>query len=576
MLINKLLAVLMLVYLNGCSSLSEKNGTDLEAAVGGDGITPEVDASKTAIDPDVMYMLLAAEIAGQREQFDVALEGYLEAAKRVKDVRLAERAAKIALYTKNTEKAEEAVGLWLKQEPNNLTARKISLLAALRKEDKKMAVTDALEILEKDPEGFDGTLMELFKALGPKANAAFIYDVMEEVAIQQPDQASVYFVQSMLAMQLNSHVLAGQKIKKALDINPEWDKALLLEAQIAVVSNDVEKAKKLLAKLSKKDSENVKVRKLLAQLLIKSSDYEGAGQIYREIIDISPDDVESKFSLALVYLQLEQDDKASSVFKELVLIPEFQDQAGFYLGRIAVRAERNEEGLVWFDKVTSGPFSFDARIAAISLLIKQGEFDSASKRLDDLPKKTTEQKVRGILVRSELYNEQKRYEEAFQMLNDAIQEMPEQKELLYTRALVAERMGKLDILELDLKRILVNHPDDVSALNALGYTLADQTTRYVEAQQYLERALSLQPDEAVILDSYGWLQFKLNNLTKALEYLERAYALQPENEIAAHLIEVLWELGRKKEAIRLFDQAIKNAPDDEYLLDFKKRVLDVR
>ena len=129
-------------------------------------------------------------------------------------------------------------------------------------------------------------------------------------------------------------------------------------------------------------------------------------------------------------------------------------------------------------------------------------------------------------------------------------------------------------MEADLKKILVKEPDNVEALNALGYTLLSKPGRYVEAEKYLQHALRLQPNEAVVIDSYGWLQFKLGNNEKALEYLQQAYEKQQENEIAAHLAEVLWALGRKDEAKKLFNKAIKAAPDDEYLIDFKRRILN--
>jgi tetratricopeptide (TPR) repeat protein len=139
--------------------------------------------------------------------------------------------------------------------------------------------------------------------------------------------------------------------------------------------------------------------------------------------------------------------------------------------------------------------------------------------------------------------------------------------------LVAERLGKLDLLEADLHKILEKNPDDVGALNALGYTLTDKTTRYDEAGKYLQQALKLQPDDAVIIDSYGWLQFKLGKLDLALEYLRKAYAKDPENEIAAHVAEVLWVKGNVKESKDLFESAFKKSPDDEYLLEFRKRFI---
>jgi len=574
----KLIVVVALVFLGGCV-VSPKQAAIKNEVVPSESQTkaaeqPESSPVETAIDPDVMYMLLVAEIAGQRERYDIALEGYLEAAKRVKDERLAERAAKIALFIRDAEKTDAAVALWLKDDPNNLTARKIALLSAFRREAMQAAVDHAKFLLDKDPEDFETTIVELVKALGAKGDITFVYDVLDEVAAQRPDQAVVYFVQSMLAMQLNSQVLAREKVKTALAIRPDWDEALLFQAQVAAYSGDLVEARALLTDLAEKQPDNIKVKKLLAQVLIKSSDYEAAQALYTELLEKNPEDDESRFAMALIYLQLQQDEKAVPLFKALLEKPGWQDQASFYLGRIAVREGRPDEGLVWFDKVTGGAFRFDASVAAISLLIKENKFDEALSRLQNLPSKTEEQRMRTVLVKTEWYNGQKQYDKAFALLSDALETMPKEKDLLYARALVAERIDRLDVLESDLKRILAENPDDVSALNALGYTLVDRTRRYDEAQKYLDKALSLEPDEAVIIDSYGWLQYKLNNLDAALEYLQRAYSLQQENEIAGHLLEVLWRLERKDEARELFDRVIKDAPDDEYLLDIQRRIFN--
>lgn len=574
----KLIAVIALVFLSGCGSSQERGRAmdELDEYSQSSHDEQGVESAEpiTAIEPDIMYMLLAAEIAGQRGQYDVALEGYLEAAKRVNDVRLTERAAKIALYIKDTERGDEAVVLWLKQEPDNLTARKIALLSALRKEVKPSAIEHALFLLDMDPEGFEDAFVELIRALGQKGNTAFVYDVLEDLAEQRPEEATVFFIQAMLAMQLNSNVLAQRKIDQAIELRPDWEKALLFRAQIAAFSGDLDNARVYLTDLSEQNQDSLKIKKLLAQVLVKLSEYDEASRLYLDIIDQEPEDFESRFSLALVNLQMERDDKAESLFKGLIPYPEWSDQASFYLGRIAVRDGRNSEALVWFDKVSRGSLRFDAAAAGISLLIKDKQFEEASQRLSRLRARSSDEKMRALLLEAEFYNEQKQYIKAFDLLSKAIEEMPEQKELLYTRALVSERIDRLDVLEQDLRRILAQYPDDVSALNALGYTLADRTERYEEALVYLEKALELQPDEAVIIDSYGWLQFKLGNYEKALEYLQKAYSKQQENEIAAHLAEVLWVLGRRDEAKKLFEQTIKMSPDDEYLLDFQQRILD--
>jgi len=564
------------VLLNGCASSVDKPAVPVKS------VTPKVTEMKeknlqkeanTAIDPDVMFMLLAAEIAGQREQYDVALEGYMEAAKRVNDPRFAERAAVIAMYMKDSPKTQEAVSLWLKQDAKNLTARKIAALSALRSGDKQAAVEHLSILLKTEPANFENTLLELSSVLQKEGKLDVVYDTLTALSLQQPNQAVIYFVQSLLAMQVKNGALAEQQIQKALRIQPDWDKALILQAQIAMLSGDTNKAKTAIKNASLKYPNNEKIKKLLAQVLIKTENYKEAGEIYQQLIAANPKDTDSKLTLGLVYLQLNQDNQAEDIFNQLLEQPDLANQANFYLGKIEEKRGATDKALVWFDKVTDGDFAFDAAIEAVSLLAKDQQFDAANARLSTLANRFPKQKLRILLIQAETYSQQKQYQKAFDLLTTALAEQPDQQELLYTRALIAEHLNKKEVLEKDLKQILAKDPDNVEALNALGYSLLDDPKRYAEAEIYLQKAFKLRPDEAVIMDSYGWLQFKMGRTEVALGYLQRAYAKQQENEIAAHIAEVLWALGRKEEAKKLFDKVIKDAPEDEYLLDFQQRIL---
>lgn len=564
------------MLLNGCASSVDK------PIVPAKSVTPKVTEMKekalqkeanTAIDPDVMFMLLAAEIAGQREQYDVALEGYMEAAKRVNDPRFAERAAVIAMYMKDSPKTQEAVSLWLKQDAKNLTARKIAALSALRSGDKQAAVEHLSILLKTEPANFENTLLELSSVLQKEGKLDVVYDTLTALSLQQPNQAVIYFVQSLLAMQVKNGALAEQQIQKALRIQPDWDKALILQAQIAMLSGDTNKAKTAIKNASLKYPNNEKIKKLLAQVLIKTENYKEAGEIYQQLIAANPKDTDSKLTLGLVYLQLNQDNQAEDIFNQLLEQPDLANQANFYLGKIEEKRGATDKALVWFDKVTEGDFAFDAAIEAVTLLAKDQQFDAANARLSTLANRFPKQKLRILLIQAETYSQQKQYQKAFDLLTTALAEQPDQQELLYTRALIAEHLNKKEVLEKDLKQILAKDPDNVEALNALGYSLLDDPKRYAEAEIYLQKAFKLRPEEAVIMDSYGWLQFKMGRTEVALGYLQRAYAKQQENEIAAHIAEVLWALGRKEEAKKLFDKVIKDAPEDEYLLDFQQRIL---
>ncbi|MDP3840079.1 MAG: tetratricopeptide repeat protein [Methylococcales bacterium] len=577
MLISRVFSVAVLVLLNSCAGSPDKPSESVKSTAAKVADMKEKarqKEAKTAIDPDVMFMLLAAEIAGQREQYDVALEGYMEAAKRVNDPRFAERAAVIAMYMKDGKKTQEAVSLWLKGDAKNPTARKIAALSALRSGDKQAAVEHLSTMLKADPAQFEDTLLELSSVLQKEGKLDVVYDTLTALSQKYPNQAAIYFVQSLLALQVKNGALAEQQIQKALRIQPDWDKALILQAQIAMLSGDANKAKAAIKNASLKYPNNDKIKKLLGQVLIKTESYKEAVDVYRQLVAANPKDAESKFTLGLVYLQLDQDEQAEDVLNQLLEQPDWKYQANFYLGKLAEKRKDIDKALAYFDKVTEGDFAFDAAIEAVSLLAKDKQFDAANARLSTLSSRFPKQKLRILLIQAETYSQQKQYQKAFDVLTAALAEQPDQQELLYTRALISEHLNRKDVLEKDLKQILAKDPDNVEALNALGYSLLDDPKRYAEAEVYLQKAVKLRPDEAVIIDSYGWLLFKQGRTQMALEYLQRAYTKQQENEIAAHIAEVLWALGRKAEAKKLFDKVIKDAPEDEYLLDFQRRILN--
>jgi tetratricopeptide (TPR) repeat protein len=577
-LIFRLLPVLALILLNSCADSPAKPSDFKEsvAPVKALEVKEKVKqkVQKSSIDPEILYTLLTAELAGQRGQYDIALDGYMEVAKRTQDPKFSERAVMIAMYVKNSNKTKEALNLWLRQDPKNLSARKIAALLALRTGNKSEATEHLNAMIVFDSAGFESALLELTGVIEKEGRVDIIGDVLDDLSKQHKDKAEIYFIQSLLALQKKDKNLAETKIQQALRLKPDWEKALILQAQIAVFSGDLDKAKLLLSDASDKYPENSKINRMFAQILIKTGGYKEAIEVYQKIILTDPKDVESQFAEGLVYLQLDQDQQAQDIFKKMLDQPDWRYQACFYLGKIEEKQGHLKKALLWFDQVIDGPFVFDASVSAISLLQKERRLEEANSRLSLLQIKFPKQKLRLVLVQADLYNQQKKYEEALAILTNGLIDFPDQKELLYTRALIAERINKFDMAEIDLKKILEIDPNNVEALNALGYTLLNNPSRYAEAEKFLRKALALEPNEAVIIDSYGWLQFKLGNFEAALKYLQQAYEKQPENEIAAHLAEVLWALDRKDEAKKIFNKAIKGSLDDEYLQDFQRRILN--
>lgn len=575
----KVFIVVSVLLIGGCAGTLPKEGDkDLPDAKATAVDPAELETTpidkevKTSIDPDVLYMLVTAEIAGQREQYDVALEGYLEAAKRVSNSQIAERAAKIALFLKDTAKTQEAVSLWLKEDPDNLVARKIAILSALRQGEIAQSVESLNFLVGKDPAGFEATLLDLIKVLGKEGKGTFLMEVFDQVSDANPDTASIFFAKAFLAMHLKKNALAQESIDRALVLQPEWTKALLIQVQLAVLANDVDKAKTILLQAVDNEPENERLNNMLAKLYIKTAEYEEAASTYENMLEQNPKNTEVQFSLALVYLQLKQDDDARELFSKLAEHPRWQAQSSLYMGRIEAKQEHVDKALIWFDRVTAGSLLLEAGISSVSLLMNEERYDEATARLSRLRDKFPKQELRLVLLQSELYNKQKQYQQAFDLLTKALLEQPEQKDLLYARALIAERLNKIDDAETDLKFILEKYPDDANTLNALGYTLIDRTDRYDEAAVYLQKAIELQPDEPVIQDSYGWLLFKQGKLDEALEYLSKAYEIFKGEEIAAHLIQVYWQMGEQGKAKDMFKEVFKESPDNEYLLDVQKLI----
>ncbi len=561
----------MFFSLLGCAGAPDKKIDNSELIVEADIVVEEQVEKLTAISPDVMYLLMTAEIAGQRNRYGVALDGYLEAAKRVDDVRVAKRAAKIGLFMKDTKKTSEAVSIWLAQDGSNLTARKIAVLSSLKGNDQALAVEHLNKMLEDDPAGFETTLLEMTRLLGKEGKADFTFKVLEGVAVKHPDQAVVFFVQAMLAGQLNKMEIAREKANEAIKLQPDWDKALILHAQLSAQNRQYDLARIDLEKVLKKSPENNKVRKLLGQVLMRLDALDQAEAEYKKVLESEVEDGESQFALALIYLQQKKEADAVVYLKKLVNRRGWDAQASFYLGQVAFKNDLYDEALVWFDKVTKGPYQYESSMAAVSVLLELHDFVEAELRLVKLLDRFPLKQINIMLLKAETYTRQKKYQSAFDMLSKGLVDFPEHRDLLYGRALVAEKINRLDVLEADLKKILLINPKDVAVLNALGYTLVDRTERYQEAAEYLQQALKLSPDNALIMDSMGWLRFKQGRTEAALLLLKAAYKKQAENEIAVHLAEVLRVLGYVDEADALIGKALEKTPGDEYLLEYKKR-----
>ncbi len=582
-MIKKFLAIIFVPLFASCAGPFQSavdSGSEHSAVpqIGADEQRPESKPGESsrgqvsAISPEVLYLLLSAEIAGQRGDFDVALDHYLEAARETRDARVAKRAVQIALFVKDAGKALEALAIWMAVDPNSAAARKVAILLYLQEGKHEQALDQIKALLAVQESDFENTLFNIAGLLEKEAPGDAL-SIMRELALVFPDKAEVHYIYAGLALNRGKAEIALEEVRKALALHPAWRRALLLEAEITVQMGDEQAARDIFQSALQKAPDDDRLRMVYAQYLVKLSDYRAAEKEFAHIVAEHPDNHDAMFALALVRLQLKQDASAQKVLQQLLTVPKWRDQACLYLGRLEAENGRIDAALQWFDCVSSGPMALEAGLNAVSVAASNDRLFEAYKRLRQLRGRFPKQRLRFYLIEAEILNNKKDYQGAFSLLTRALDKMPGQPELLYTRALTAERLNRLDVLESDLKAILAENPDDANALNALGYTLADRTQRYEESLHYLQRAIKLKPNDPVVIDSYGWLQYRLGHYERALEYLQRAYRLEPDPEIAAHLSEVLWMMGRRSEAESVWKEVLEKEPDNESIQKVRSRLM---
>ncbi|HLF97123.1 MAG TPA: tetratricopeptide repeat protein [Methylococcaceae bacterium] len=549
-----LLAVAGILLTTGCATSRKA----LEPSV------PPPFNDATARRVDALFSLLSAELAGQRGHFDAALKGYLDAARSAQDPRIAERATQIALAAKQPDLALEAAQLWRAQDPDNTAARKVLLSLYLKNGAKEHAVAE-LEALLQSGGDVDGLLMDVARVLGAELPKEESLGLMAYLVERFPQHAEMHFAYAVLAMNLDETRLALDEVNKALELRRNWSRARGLQAQLAARAGDSRLARAILEKALRNEPGNVQLRLILAEQLMRLNDFRGAESQFRRVLRKQPDHEDASFGLAMALLQGKREEAARAVLQPLAENSRWRSQASYYLGLLEVQRKRWGEAVEWFDAVEGGPLALEAQLNAVAALIAANQDAEAIERLHQLRKRIPGEALRFYLMEAELLTRRDNQAGAFDVLSQALGELPGRHELLYTRALVAERLDRLDVLEADLTAILKENPDDANALNALGYTLVDKTSRFHEAQRYLERALELKPEDPAILDSYGWLQYRLGNPQSAVSYLRRAYERTHDAEIAAHLGEVLWTTGRKEEARTIWRKAMQKEPENEYI-----------
>ena len=560
---NLILQAALAGLLTGCAGLPGDLPTDSAQATPDQAVTAGTPGP--GLSADLLYDILVGEVAGQRGRLDLAFAHYFKAAQVSRDPQAAERASRIAAFLKDQSAGIKAVDLWVELAPQSEAARQVAAVLYLRKGDTANTLAQLDAFLKLPGEESDARFVQVAALLGKENDQPRALQVMRDLVARYPDSPEAAHAYALLAAQDQDYAEAERSIRRVIEARPEWADARILLSHILTHEGDPEGARQVLVEGLKKTADSRSLRVAYARLLIEDKDYPGARKQFLSVLEQHPDDVETLYALGILALQQEQPEEARSYFEELVDDPDHGDEAAYFLGQIAEDGGDAEAAIGWYGRVGPGRFLVEAVIRQARLLGQQGQVDRGRELLWQLRARAPQIGARLFQAEAELLSAAGRDVEALAVYDEALRASPDDADLLYARALLAVKLGHLDILERDLGKIIAADPTHADALNALGYTLADQTDRYPEALGYIERALALKPDNAAILDSMGWVQYRLGHLREAEEYLRRAHQITPDGEIAAHLGEVLWALGERTEARDVWQRALTAEPDSEPL-----------
>ncbi len=514
--------------------------------------------------PEVMLDYLMAEFAAQRGDTLGALAIYHRLARELKDPLIARRAVETAIRARAFGPALESATLLLELDPESALAREIMATLLANEADLGKARATLAQILEKSANR-EALLMQLSYLLGKFSDKAAVLEATQAVTQRYSDLAEGRYAVGVAALIAGKLDLATRETNAALALRPSWQQGAILKAQILrkEAPGDVVA---FYREFVSRNPDAQDVRMQLGRELAADHKLGEARDQFREAEKRAQSDPQAAYATGLLSLQLEDYAEAQQAFSR-ALKQGYREPTSIYLGmgQAAEGLKHYEEAIGWYQKVDSAEW-VRAQLKIATLIARQQGLAAGRDYVRRIEPRSAEDRIQMIQVEAQLLREAKEWQETYKMLTKAVADYPDSFELLYDRAMSAERVEKLDVLEADLRRVIKMKPDYAHAYNALGYTLAEKTNRLVEAKQLIDTAYKLSPDDPFILDSLGWVYYRLGEVQEALKHLQTAYTARPDPEIAAHLGEVLWKSGQRDEAQKIWRAALTENPNHESLL----------
>ena len=522
---------------------------------------------------DILARVILAEMAGQRGSNEDALDGYLSLARDTGDLGIIKRASRIATYMRDVPAATEMTKLWLEQEPDSVEAYQtlaIQMLSISRYRDALDHLTSLLELSQPMDFRIISNRMESDPDAGIFRDA-MIAD-LNDLALDYPENQSLRLALAHLYQQNRQTQEAYELIRQlSIELNDPTD-VVLLEVELLESLDNEELARTRLQEGIEKHPEDVQLRFQYARNLVNQNNLEGAAEQFKSIVEIAPDDLDMLYSLALITIEMNHIEEAKAYFERLVQSGHRLNDTHYYLGYIHNQRNDIDEAIQHYMQVNTGTNFLQAQRDLTELLIKENRYPEAHQRLQRFRYTSPEYNQQLLSLEAGVLIDENYEEEALTLLSSALAAFPDNLQLLYLRSVISTNRNDLALMEQDLRQMISLNPDSPIAYNSLGYILADRTDRIEEAYELILKAVELAPSDPAIMDSLGWVQYRLGLYEEAKKSLENAFELFPDHEVAAHLGEVLWVMGEKRAANRVWQNALELQPDSEIIKEAMDRL----
>ncbi len=532
---------------------------------------PEPPLPNVNLSEDLLYEILVSEVAQQRGYADLALEGMTDAASQTRDPRLARRAAQFALESGNTQRGIAAFRLWEELEPTSVVPARLLSSTLLRGGKIEEATVEFSKVLAQDRTHADQIFLQIEPLALAYPDKAAGLKLMQTLAQPYPQLAEAHWSVAQLARAAGDMTLALSSTQQARTLRPDWSRPVILEAELRQKQSP-QAGLDVLRDYLKQYPKARDVRILYARLLLDQKQYPLARAEFQQLATEVPDNAELAFAIALISLQM-NDLKGAEAQLQQALAAGKKDPATvhYYLAQLSEANKNPDDAITHYREVNEGEYHFNAQMRIAYLLSKQNKLVEARDHLHQIKPESNQQRVQILLVEAQLLRDAKQVPEAHQILAQQLAKLPNDPDLLYETAMLADTLGKYEESEKHLRKLMQLQPKRAHAYNALGYSLLDRNLRIPEAMALVEKANQLAPDDIAIMDSMGWGYYRSGKLDESIKWLKRAFAGNPDPEIASHLGEVLWAHGDKEAATKIWQDSLKINPNNALLQAVMKK-----